>query len=89
MKRVKIKPSSLHDIALWESKTLRYQEEAKKQIVKTLTSGGFRALTGEWHMDEHQNLSIIFDYLIPNGHIEFKISVSGWGQNTQTNEVSA
>ncbi len=85
--------SSINDIKKWKSKAMKYQSDAKKAIEKAFVENGFRPLskvgTGEWKVDEEGHQYAIFDYLIPNGHIEVLVTLSGWGQSCINEEFSA
>ena len=88
-----ITQSSFNDMEKWKIKAMRYQQDTKKAIEKAFVENGFRPLsqvgTGEWKVNETGHQYAIFDYLIPNGHIEVLVTLSGWEQSCINEEFNA
>ena len=69
--------------------------EAKKLLEQLIRKAGFRVFEDGWHRNDDLDTEVIvFDYIIPNGHIEFVIRFdslsTGWGQvENTTKEASA
>jgi hypothetical protein len=65
-----------------ESRAMIYEQEAKNYVIKILSDAGLK-IVGEWKNKQ------MFDYVIPNGHIEFCVERTGWGQSMIDREAGA
>lgn len=59
-----------------------YEPEAKERLIKVLKDNGYR-IVGDWKD------GLMFDFLIPGGHLEFYVKISGWGQSLEEREAGA
>ena len=73
----------------YKNKSMVYEEEAKTKL-KEIIGNHFRILGNEWRWhDGRGRETLIFDYIIPSGHIEFSLEISGWGHSVGENDNEA
>jgi hypothetical protein len=70
----------LGNMAEKEAQAMQHADGAKNKLVKTLIKAGFEPGSDWFYDDETKAPSVIMDCPIPNGHIEFTVSLTGWGQ---------
>ena len=70
------------DTESFKERTMVYKKEAIERLKNILTKAGYK-IVGE------EEETLMFDYQIPSGHIEFSVEITGWGHEVGEEDKEA
>jgi hypothetical protein len=70
------------DTESFKKRTMVYKKEAIERLKNILTKAGYKIVAEEED-------TLMFDYRIPSGHIEFSAEITGWGHDVGEEDKEA